>query len=210
MQLVEAASWIGEMIDGFASSDAALLVGVASQDPEDAGVPPEMQVGPVDPEGWVEWGVRPSAVEARDLDALEADLGCALPTQLKAYLTSRAHLFEQVHSKRYGQLIMLPPLPTREPLRAFRALLTGWLPLVRAGYLPFGEWGDGWGPMCIDLGGVNADDGPVVWFDHERLISLGEDTCARRDIVAPHSIELYPSFVACLQDVFGVTPLAER
>lgn len=200
----EATAHIAGLIDRFAAS-CGPFVGIASGDDEDYGAPPEMQVSPVDPAGWVEWSVRPSVVTAADLRAIEMDHRFAIPSHLQGYLRSRSHLFDQVHSREHGQLVLLTPVPTRRPLQPFARLLEGWEPLLRAGYVPFAEWGDGWGPVCIDIGEASAevDDGPIVWFDHEVLFTLGE--VLSRGEVSPHAIPLHPSFLAFLEDVFGIS-----
>ena len=58
--------------------------------------------------------------------------------------------------------------PVEKPLKPIRELMKGWQPLIAAGYIPFAEWGDGWGPMCFDSVKRSPDgDCPVVWMDHE-------------------------------------------
>ena len=61
--------------------------------------------------------------------------------------------------------------------------------------IPIGDWGAGWGPLCLDLsreGSVdpkNADTWSVVWFDHEDFeweqSYLGEDGLLHGQPAAP-------------------------
>ena len=61
--------------------------------------------------------------------------------------------------------------------------------------IPIGDWGAGWGPLCLDLsreGKVdyqNADTWSVVWFDHEDFEweqnYLGEDGLLHGQSAAP-------------------------
>ena len=67
------------------------------------------------------------------------------------------------------------------------------------------RWHDGWGPMCLDAARVGADaDMPVVWMDHEVLITMGEDACRDRAALLPHVQLLYETFHALLDDLFAV------
>ncbi len=90
--------------------------------------------------------------------------------------------------------------------RAGTGLIVNWRPLVQSGYLPVAEWGDGWGPVCLDLRAPRsaAEDAPLVWFDHEILVPMGEDACAEREEVLPHAQSLHESFRAFLEDVFSM------
>lgn len=75
--------------------------------------------------------------------------------------------------------------------------------MIGAGFAPFAEWGDGWGPMCFDLEQRGKDgDCTVVWMDHERLISLGPEPCGQRETVSPLAQPLYGSYREFLTDVF--------
>jgi len=79
----------------------------------------------------------------------------------------------------------------------------GWCPLLLAGYVAFGESGNDDGPLCFDLLRRSADgDCPVVLFDHDALISLGEANCGVRDLVASYAQPVFSSFRDLLEKTF--------
>ena len=202
MAHTEHSEFIGSLLDAY--SAAAWRRGVASKDPEDFGVPQEMQIGEVDAEGWVEWRVLPSTLTKADVEAVEKDFNVQFPPQFRAYLSARFQLFNQVYSRRYDQQILMVDTPAGRPLRPLRDLLNSWQQLLDTGFIPFAQWGDGWGPMCFDSAKRGADgDCPVVWMDHEALIPLGPEQCRRRESVLPLAQFLYGSCREFLIDVFG-------
>lgn len=164
------------------------------------GVPAEMRDGKVDEEGWVSWRACPSRVSSSDLARLGTSLEVPLPPEVAAYLGARSHLFDQLPSARYDQVIGLRPTPSSEPLRPFAEFVRAWSVLLDAGFLPFAEWGDGWGPLCVDFAGSS---GRMVWFDHDAIIPLGERACRERSVVGEHATEVYGSVLECLDDLFG-------
>ncbi len=177
-------------------------VGVVAVDPEDAGVPPDMQLGAADAEGWVAWRNVPCTLAPDALAPLEARVG-PLPPALDGWLCARHHLFGQVTTGA-GHLLMLPTTPTDAPLRALEETIDAWGPLLGAGFLPIGDFDAGAGPLCLDLGARTPEgDAPIVWIDHEALFALGEDAWADRAAVAPLARPLYASFEALLDDVTG-------
>ena len=203
MGLAEDAAYVGGLLDAYAAG--AWKMQVAEEDPGDGGAPPEMWAGEVDEQGWVEWRLLPSTLTEADVSALEREFGVALPPLFRAYLLARFHLFDQAKSRRHGgQQILMTHTPAGRPLAPLRGLLAAWRPLTEAGYVPFAQWGDGWGPMCFDAEARAADgDCPVVWIDHERVVPLGEDACRRREAVRPLAQALYGSCREFLLDVFG-------
>ena len=195
-------AFVGQLLDTYAID--AWRMGVAAEDPADAGVPPEMQVGAVDEDGWVEWRVLPSTLTEADVGALEGEFGVRFPPVFRAYLLARFQLFDQVRSRRYDQQIMMSDTPAGRPLQPLRELLEAWSPLIDAGIAPFAQWGDGWGPMCFDAVQRRVDsECPVVWVDHEVLVPLGPEGRRRREVVAPLVRPLYDSCREFLLDVFG-------
>jgi hypothetical protein len=193
---------VGQLLDAYASD--AWRMGVAAVSPGGAGVPPQMQVGEIDADGWVEWRVLPSTLSETEVAAIEAEFGVQFPPLFRAYLRARFHLFDQVKSLRYDQQVFMTDTPAGEPLKPLRELLSSWRPLTHAGYIPFAEWGDGWGPMCFDAARRDTDgDCPVVWMDHEALVPLGSERCRQREFVAPLAQPLYGSCREFLVDVFG-------
>ncbi len=196
---------VGRMLDEYASGipDPIFMMGVACEPGEDRGVPLDMQAGPVNRDGWVAWKVIPSTLSEAEVGALETEFGVQFPPLFKAYLLVRHHLFDQVKSRRYDQQIFMPAVPSRRRLGWLREEMRAWQPLVAAGYIPFAEWGDCWGPMCFDTE-RRGDDGdcPIVWMDHERLIPLGAERCRVRAELLPLVQPLYGSFREMLTDVF--------
>ena len=193
---------VGQLIDAYATG--AWRMSVAAEDPADAGVPPEMQVGDVNPDGWVEWRVLPSTLKDADVGAIETEFRVQFPPVFRAYLLARFQLFDQVRSRRYDQQIFMTHTPAGKPLNPLRELMNAWLPLIEADFIPFAQWGDGWGPMCFDTVQRRADgECPIVWMDHEALAPLGPDICRRRELVVPFAQPLYNTFRELLLDVFG-------
>lgn len=205
MGLAEDIDFVGRLLDDYATgvTDTIAMMHVAANDPADRGVPPEMQVGIVNADGWVTWRMIPSTLTAPDVEAVEREFTAEFPPLFRAYLLARHHLFDQVQSRRHDQLIFMTDVPSRRPLRRLRDELRAWQPLIAADYIPFAEWGDAWGPMCFD-GQHRAADGdcPIVWMDHERLIPLGPDRCRIRSAVQPWVQPLYDSFREMLSDIF--------
>jgi hypothetical protein len=201
MAVADDTAFVGQLLDAFAID--AWRMGVAAEHPEDAGVPPEMQVGEVNADGWVEWRMLPSTLSDADVTAVEKEIGATFPPLFRAYLLARFQLFDQVRSRRYDQQILMTDTPAGKPLQPLRDLLSSWQPLIDAGFIPFAQWGDGWGPMCFDVFQRDADrDCPVVWMDHELLIPIGAEMC-RRDSVLPLVQPLYGSCREFLVDVFA-------
>jgi hypothetical protein len=202
MTVSEDHEFVGRLLDAYAVDDHRM--GVASKDPKDAGVPKEMQVGEVDADGWVEWRVLPSTLTEAEVDAVEKEFAVQFPPLFRAYMLARFQLFDQVHSRRYDQQIFMTDTPAGKPLKPIRTLMKAWRSLIDAGYIPFAEWGDGWGPMCFDSVKRTADgECPVVWMDHEALIPLGSNRCRQRESVLPLAQPLYGSCREFLVDVFG-------
>jgi hypothetical protein len=169
------------------------------------GVPPEMFDGDVDNQGWVAWKMLPSTLSLDDVVRLETEFAVEFPPLFRAYLLAGFQLFDQIHSSRYDQLIFNTDVPSNMPLEPIRSLIQAWNPLLSAGYVPFAQWGDGWGPMCFDIEKRRDDrDCPVVWIDHELLIPLGQDECRKRASVLPHVNALYDSYREFFADAFTV------
>ncbi len=135
---------------------------------------------------------------------MENKFSIHLPPIFRAYLLARFHLFEQVTSRRYDELILMADTPAGKPLAPLVQLLKAWRPLIGAGFIPFAEWGDGYGPMCFDTDHRASDgDCPVIWMEHEILAPLGEEQCRTRKKVLPLAQPLYGSCRELLLDVFG-------
>jgi hypothetical protein len=195
-------AYVGRILDAYGAH--VQKVHVAAADPEDGGVPDAMRAGEVDIDGWVPWKLLTSTLTEADVAAVERRFGIDFPPVFRGYLLARFHLFQQVRSNLHDQQVLIPATPSHRPLDQLSALLAAWHPLIDAGYIPFAEWGDGWGPMCFDVSLRAADgDCPVVWFDHDLLVTLGEEASIRPDELRPISRPLYGSCREFVLDVFG-------
>lgn len=193
----------GAVLDRFALAHPDHQNGVAAVGSSDRGVPREMWTGDVDAEGWVTWRMLPSTVQVADIERLGRELGARFPVHLQAYLMARAHCFGQSLSDRFGECLSLPDTPSRNPLRRFRNTYDSWAFLYTAGYLPVGTWGDGWGPICLDLAEDHPEeDAPVVWFDHESLVDSAGTATWDRGALKPLAQPLFESFTSCVEDAF--------
>lgn len=160
--------------------------------------------GDVNDDGWVAWRMLPSTLYDPDVSQLENEFKIQLPPLFRAYLLAGFQLFDQIHSLRYEQLIFNTDVPSNNPLGPTRDLIVAWQPLLSARFVPFAEWGDGWGPMCFDAENRGEDgDCPIVWMDHELLFRLGEEKCGDRDSVLPHVNPLYSSYREFFDDTFS-------
>ena len=206
MAFVKDREFLCKLLDDYAVN--AWRRSVACEDPQ-RGVPHAMQVGEIDDEGWVEWQMLPSTLDETDVATFEAEFDVQFPPKFRAYLTARFHLFDQVQSKRYDQQIVMSDTPLGRPLKPLRTIMTAWQPLITAGFVPFAEWGDAWGPLCFDLDQRDATgECPIVWMDHEELTPLALPQCRNRDVVLPLAKPLYGSCHEFLIDVFGTADIA--
>jgi hypothetical protein len=202
MSLADDIAFVGQLLDRYAVN--AFRRSGAQEDPEGAGVPPAMQVGEVDDDGYVDWQILPSTLTDVEVCALEREFEIQFPPLFRAYLLARFHLFDQVGSRKYGQQILMTDTPMGKPLAPIRFEMTAWRPLIDAGFIPFAEWGDGWGPMCFDVQKRSSvGDCPINWFEHEWLHSLDEKKCRQRENLVPLVQPLYSSCREFLLDVFG-------
>lgn len=203
MTLDDDISFVRTRLEGYFLVDAPHM-SVASVDGSD-GVPPEMFDGDVDGEGWVAWRMLPSTLSNADVFQLENEFSIQFPPLFRAYLLAAFQLFDQILSTRYDQLIFNTDVPSNNPLGPTRNLIVAWKPLLSAKFIPFAEWGDGWGPMCFDVKNRRDDgDCPIVWMDHELLIPMGEEKCGDHDSVLPHVNPLYESYREFFEDAFSV------
>lgn len=202
MSVVEDIAFVGQLLDTYAVD--AYRMGVAAKAHKDLGIPPEMQVGEADDEGWVEWRVLPSTLRQTDVTAVEKEFGVTFPPLFRAYLLARFHRFDQVKSRQYDQQIFMTDMPSGKPLKPLRDLLLAWRSLIDADYVPFAQWGDAWGPICFDRAILDADgDSPIVWMDDEALVKLNPKQFWQRGSVLPLAQPLYGSCREFLLDVFG-------
>lgn len=189
---------LDRIIEARASEAIPLPAKGAGGDVEDGGVPRDMEAGPVDADGWVAWKWLPSRVSEADVAEITelAPTACA---PLRAYLRAHCHLFQQ--SRWNDQQVLLVPIPSDDPLGPFLDQLDAWAPLVDAGYVPFATWGDGWGPICVDVARESEGDAPVIWLDHEILAGL-PDSPSRAQL-EPHAQPVSASLVQFLRAVLA-------
>lgn len=202
MTLQDDIQYIQSLLNNFYSEYSAF--GVAGEETSAAGVPPEMQAGEIDDEGWVQWKILPPRITMDAILELEASFKIVLPDLFRAYLMAACHRFDQVRSQKYDQLIFMTDVPSNNPLGPLKGILTGWESLIGAGYIPFAQWGDGWGPMCFDNQQRSDGDCPIVWMDHELLIPLGPEQCSERNNLTPLAQPLYDNTRDFLEDVFAI------
>ncbi len=196
---------IGRWLDAFFSKAAPLKLGYRKSQPsDDDGVPEDMVVGPAE-EKWgdselVEWRMLPSRVTEAQVRELEAALPAPFPPLFRAYLTAR-HLLHSEFRVR-GHSVTLPVLPSEQPLADLHELLGRWRPLLRAGYIPLGDYDAGGGPLCADTSAPAGEgDHALCFFDHDALFALGEEAWAVRERVAPLARPLWPSFEQLLREL---------
>lgn len=167
--------------------------------------PPEMRVRVLDTPDWVECRVLPSSLNLGDVLVFERELGIELPSAYRAYLLARYHLHDQLRATRHeDQQIFWTPVPSHDSLEPLRKHVRDWGVLLGAGYVPFAEWGDGWGPMCFDTRQRDSDgECPVVWLDHELLFRVGVERCSVRENIESLARPLYPTSREMILDVFS-------
>jgi hypothetical protein len=159
--------------------------------------PSQMVIGEPNPDGWVRWHTVPSPVTDADLAAVEAWLPARLPSAMKTYFTYRCILMTD--------RLMLPEVPADDPLGPFVAEAKAWAPLLEAGYIPFAEFGDGYGPVCLDTRQPNGDDYAVGWIDHEHFHHLPDADWSNRSAICRLFQPLFPTFRSLLEAARVVT-----
>lgn len=100
--------------------------------------------------------------------------------------------------------IYLPEMPSDLPLKQIEFQLDVWKPLVDVGYIPFGDYEDGWGPVCFDIMNRNEnDDCPIIWFDHEELFNSDFEKGKSRLELDKMKKELYSNFQELMNNLCG-------
>ncbi len=174
--------------------------------------------------GWLaDQALERSAVTEKEIAAFEARHQVTLPSLYKAYLMSY-----RIPDGEYIMSITGDPAPnwtyrggplwldlrgavTMEELENWMELLQVirefcGLPEESFRYLiPIGDWGAGWGPLCLDLSREgnadpkNTDTWSVVWFDHEDF--AWDKTYLRKDGLL-HGQPAAPDFKTLLEWYF--------
>lgn len=138
---------------------------------------------------------RRSTLTETQIQAFESDYGIELPPLFRAYLASTYQGNMEIGT--LNDFITFPAITATNPLKALQAQLApaGWGPLLRSGYIPFAEIGDGGGPVCFDTQHKQADgDCAIIGFDSDALISLSEDEIGDRTTLETLATDLYRSF----------------
>lgn len=162
----------------------------------------------------------PSTATPEQIEALEKEFGISFPEVFKEYLMTYCYDFTVVRGVALecdGELdeqdIELINIPRENPLGPLRELLEGIRDIGMAdygdkdiffknGYIPFGDWGAGWGVCCFDTNKKESeadiddtDTWTIVWFDHEELAAEG----ALEEVVTPAA----PTFCELLEWYFA-------
>lgn len=146
-----------------------------------------------------EGDLKESTVTAEQIQELEQEFHITFPEVYKDYLMTYSYDFTELKGvvlTSYGeldeQLIEIINIPQENPLQT----VCGYLGGVRgtgvvcfddeeiflaSGYLPFGDWGAGWGVVCFDTNKKeseadieNPDTWTICWFDHEEILDGGD------------------------------------
>jgi hypothetical protein len=196
MGLAEDVAEIGRRIDTLTARNPWCVVVVDDDNP-----PPEIRGETLDSPGWIVSRVLPSTLTEIEVVAVEHLLGVQFPPSFRAYLLARFHLIDQCHAASFqNQLVCWPCVPSRQSFDPVVRYVRSWRALLGAGYIPFAQWGDGWGPMCFDTA-RRAPDGecPVVWMDHELL----HGPLHHRSHVEPLARPLYANSREMIFDLFA-------
>lgn len=146
----------------------------------------------------------PSTLKEESIIAVETEFNVPFPPLFRAYLTARFHLFSELSFSEGSETvsILLPALPCDNPLGELRGFID-WGPFLHTGFVPFGDYQIGYGPLCFDSTKQLPDgDCPVVWFDHDELFSLSEEQLGNRESVEPLAHPLFSSFRELLAKIF--------
>jgi hypothetical protein len=202
----EDARFISECLDAYAAAIGLIHVAKAPPySPLEGGAPPAMWDDDVGPDGWVSWRMLPSTVTEDEIRALERTAEAEFPPLYRAFLTARFVMDLDVPGVR------LPALPSDAPLARVSAHIEAWSPLHRAGYIAFADDDNDTGPLCFDVrASRSGGDCPIVLFDHEQLVALGQPQLAERALVAPHALPYFDSFRHLLIRGFVDYPAALR
>lgn len=128
--------------------------------------------------------LKPSTISDKDIDDLQSHFNIKLPELYKDFLKSYFFEFNTllgvVDNLNYfkEQYVMIIPNSNNElkGIYDYWSMLEREYQLLSNGFLPIGDWGDGFGPLCIDthksleeVDYNNKQTWTVVWFDHEEF-----------------------------------------
>ena len=133
--------------------------------------------------------LKPSTILDKDIDGLQNKFNIKLPELYKDFLKSYFFEFNTllavVDNLNYfkEQYVMIIPNNDNEMkgIYEYWSMLEEEFNLLSNGFVPIGDWGNGFGPLCIDthkcLNQVvynNKKTWTMVWFDHEEFFG-GEE-----------------------------------
>lgn len=182
--------------------------GLAREAGEDCGgVPPEMCDGEPDESGWVQWRSTELDVSEAEWSARTSRLPVPLPPLFRALLTTVSGLDN--HYLLDGESVLLPSVPSDEPLGDGLGKVLSHDSLWSAGYYYFGNYkGDGYLMLLLDFERRLPDgDMPVVWADHEDLSNLTwNKERVERSAIQAVCTELRPSLREVVQGIVDQLP----
>lgn len=128
--------------------------------------------------------LKPSTISDKEIEDLQNKFQIKLPEIYKDFLKSYFFEFNTllavVDKLNYFKEQYVMIIPNRD--RELKGIYENWsfleeeYKLLSNGFVPIGDWGDGWGPVCIDthkcLDKVVYNDKKtwtMVWFDHEEF-----------------------------------------
>ena len=167
---------------------------MTTQQPEDDGIPPEMLLERLE-DDWGVWKIVPSKLNRKDIEDVFSAHGVSAPEECIQYFLADCHLIDQVQA--YGENgASIIPIPSDNALGPLDEFLDSWAPLIALGYVPLGQYGDSYGPICL-----KQSNHKVIWVDHERLHSL---TSLDADAVAALEQPLHESVSKYYAEVLGM------
>lgn len=165
--------------------------------------------------GWISELI-PSVITEEQIADFEKRYELTLPQMYKAFLTTYQISFEDICGIVFRYYEELQPLwlmldhvrnisQLEENIKTFREIAeiqndtgegTEQMAQRCAKLIPIGDWGAGWGPLCLDLAKPeelvipeDPDTWSLVWFDHEEFdwsaLYLGEDGLLHGTPAAP-------------------------
>ena len=129
-------------------------------------VPEEMRAGAVDKDGHCKWKLTPTHISQADFQALEAQLGCALPPLVKTFYSTYYNFFCDANS--YLALYEGPDNPFEILLEIKSYMDSNYSQLVKARLLPIlmPSSCNGDQCFCIDLSNMPDEDAcPILYLE---------------------------------------------
>ncbi len=143
--------------------------------------------------------LKKSTVTEKEIEELEEEYQIKLPSLFRTYLMTYSYEFTRLLGVvlcNYGELneqwIEILNIPEKAPMSGLKNYLDGIRGVgeelfgnketfLSKGYIPFGDWGAAWGPVCFNTNSKanseNEEDEStwsIVWFDHEEWFDGNE------------------------------------